>query len=122
MRTPFRESHFDCITSLSVIEHGVDVDQYFGEMARILRPAGVLLTSTDYWPRKIRTWAVPRRRTFGLRWQIFSEREIRDVVGMSHRHGFTLLGPVDFSAQEAVVHFLSKAYTFVAFALEKPAP
>lgn len=121
MRTPFRGAQFDCVTSLSVVEHGVDIDRYFGEMARILKPAGVLLTSTDYWPRKIRTWAVPRRWTFGLPWRIFSEKEIRRVLGVSHRHGFTLQGSVDLSAEDTVVHFLGKAYTFVAFALEKPA-
>lgn len=120
-QTPFRDGQFDCITSLSVVEHGVEVDKYFQEMARILKPAGTLLTSTDYWPRKVRTWAVPRRKTFGLPWRIFSEAEIREVVAGSGRHGFALPRPVDFGAGEAVVHFLGKAYTFLAFALEKRA-
>ena len=44
---------FDFITSLSVIEHGVNIQNYFKEMNRILKKDGILLTSTDYWPDKI---------------------------------------------------------------------
>lgn len=118
-RTPFKDRQFDCITSLSVVEHGVDPDRYFGEMSRILKAGGVLLTSTDYWPRKVRTWTVPRKHTFGLPWRIFSEREIRKFIEISQRYGFILLGPLECSVTAPVVHWLGKAYTFIAVGLEK---
>ncbi len=44
---------FDYITSLSVIEHGVNIENYFKEMNRVLKKGGMLLTSTDYWYDKI---------------------------------------------------------------------
>ena len=53
--TRFRDETFSAVTSLSVIEHGVDPDRYAAEMARILRSGGLLLTSTDFWPDGIDT-------------------------------------------------------------------
>ena len=118
-RTPFKDHQFDCITSLSVVEHGVDPERYFREMSRVLKPGGVLLTSTDYWPQKVRTWTVPRRITLGLPWRIFSEREIHEFIRVSQRYGFMLLEPLECVALEPVVHYFGKAYTFIAFWLEK---
>lgn len=118
-RTPFKDHQFDCITSLSVVEHGVDPERYFREMSRILKTGGVLLTSTDYWPKKVRTWTVPRRLTFGVPWKIFSKTEIREFIGVSQRYGFIPLAPLECTATEPVVHWLGKAYTFIAFGLEK---
>ena len=43
--TRFRSEQFDAITCLSVIEHGVDLQAYFREMSRILRPGGLLMDS-----------------------------------------------------------------------------
>ena len=124
-RTPFDGVRFDCITSLSVIEHGVHRHHYLKEMSRILKPGGILLTSTDYWPRKLRTWIVPRRLTLGLPWRIFSEDEIEKFVHLSQRYGFRLTGPLDATASVPVVHvrvgLLSRAYTFITFGLEKQA-
>lgn len=118
-QTPFKDRQFDCITSLSVVEHGVDLERYFREMSRILKAGGVLLTSTDYWPKKVRTWTVPRRLTFGVPWKIFSEAEIREFIGVSQRYGFILLAPLECTVTERVVHWLGKAYTFIALAFEK---
>jgi ubiquinone/menaquinone biosynthesis C-methylase UbiE len=118
-QTPYKDGQFDCITSLSVIEHGVDLESYFKEMSRILKSGGVILTSTDYWPDKIQTQDVPRTMTFGLPWNIFSKREIIELISISERHGFKLLIPLEYTATERVVHYLGKAYTFIVFGLEK---
>src|SRR5437867_435721 len=48
-KTNYNDNMFEYITSLSVIEHGVEISEYFREMARILKKGGYLLTSTDYW-------------------------------------------------------------------------
>jgi SAM-dependent methyltransferase len=45
--TNYECNTFDFVTSLSVIEHGVDIHKYFMEMNRILKKGGLLLTSTD---------------------------------------------------------------------------
>jgi ubiquinone/menaquinone biosynthesis C-methylase UbiE len=46
--TKFNDQMFDYVTSLSVIEHGVNIEKYFREMSRIIKSNGYLLTSTDY--------------------------------------------------------------------------
>ena len=53
--TNYRNNMFDYITSLSVIEHSINIEKYFKEMNRILKKGGMLLTSTDYWENKIST-------------------------------------------------------------------
>ena len=53
--TNYRNNMFDYITSLSVIEHSINIEKYFKEMNRILKKGGMLLTSTDYWQNKIST-------------------------------------------------------------------
>jgi SAM-dependent methyltransferase len=42
-RTPWPDGHFAAITSVSVIEHGVDDEALLSEVARLLRPGGVFL-------------------------------------------------------------------------------
>ena len=51
--TKYSDQMFDYVTSLSVIEHGVNIERYFREMSRIIKSNGFLLTSTDYWPDKL---------------------------------------------------------------------
>src|SRR6266700_2066103 len=72
-QTRFENDTFDVITCLSVIEHGVNVRSYFQEAARILKPNGMLITSTDYYPSPIDT----RNQTaYGVPIHIFSKDEI----------------------------------------------
>ncbi len=52
-QTDYAAESFDAITSLSVVEHGVNLEAYFREMWRILKPGGMLITSTDYWQTSI---------------------------------------------------------------------
>jgi 2-polyprenyl-3-methyl-5-hydroxy-6-metoxy-1,4-benzoquinol methylase len=118
-QTPYKDGQFDCITSLSVIEHGVDPESYFKEMSRILKSGGIIITSTDYWPDKIQTQDVPRTMTLGSPWNIFSKSEIIELISISERYGFKLLIPLEYTATERVVHYLGKAYTFIVFGLEK---
>ena len=51
-KTNFNDNMFDFYIVV-VIEHGVNIQNYFKEMNRILKKDGILLTSTDYWPDKI---------------------------------------------------------------------
>jgi 2-polyprenyl-3-methyl-5-hydroxy-6-metoxy-1,4-benzoquinol methylase len=53
--TDYDSATFDVISCLSVIEHGVDPKEYFREASRILKPGGILITSTDYWQSQIDT-------------------------------------------------------------------
>jgi SAM-dependent methyltransferase len=44
------DASFDCVVSLSVIEHVPDVERALGEMYRVLAPGGRMLVTTDCTP------------------------------------------------------------------------
>ncbi len=44
---PFESNSIDCIVSNQVIEHLSDVDHFFTEVQRVLRPNGYIITSTN---------------------------------------------------------------------------
>ena len=120
-RTTFPRASFDAVVCQSVIEHGICLDAYFREMARIIKPRGILITSTDYFPKATDTRG---QRAFGTVIHIFSRAEMRGVVAMSASHGFTLTSPIDLDAEERVVTWeeYGLSYTFVLLTFErKPA-
>jgi len=47
---PFDNESFDVVTCLSVIEHGVNIDEFSKEAWRVLRPNGTLIVTFDFWP------------------------------------------------------------------------
>jgi 2-polyprenyl-3-methyl-5-hydroxy-6-metoxy-1,4-benzoquinol methylase len=121
-KTNFNDNMFDFITSLSVIEHGVNIQNYFREMTRILKKDGMLLTSTDYWPDKIvngvKTRVNPRHKPDN----IFSREEIEtNIIKTAEQYGFVLTELIDFTYEDKVVHWDTTGldYTFIFFALKK---
>jgi SAM-dependent methyltransferase len=117
-KTRFGPDSFSAIACLSVIEHGVDLDSYFKEMFRLLKPGGILVTSTDYWPQPLPTDSVT---AYGCPVKIFTEAEIRSALQLAERHGLELTGPVDLVAQEKAVRWESIGldFTYVTFCLRK---
>jgi SAM-dependent methyltransferase len=117
--TNYEDNMFDFITSLSVIEHGVDIDKYFKEMSRITKNGGMLLTSTDYWPDKITNTvrAISKESPDN----IFSRPEIEELLKKTEKYNFVLTEPVDFTYKDKVVHWDATGldYTFIFFALRK---
>ena len=117
--TNYRENTFDFVSSLSVIEHGVDIHKYFEEMSRILKKDGLLLTSTDYWPEKtINTKCVLSKGTPD---KIFDRSEIEAAVVIAEKYGLKLIEPIDYSFMDKVVHWNKTGldYTFIFFAMKK---
>jgi SAM-dependent methyltransferase len=117
--THYKENMFDFVTSLSVIEHGVDIQKYFEEMSRILKKDGLLLTSTDYWPEKtINTKCVLSKGTPD---KIFDRSEIEAAVVIAEKYGLQLIEPIDYSFKDKVVHWNRTGldYTFIFFAMKK---
>jgi len=124
-RLPYRLSRRDLLATslpdasvsaavcLSVIEHGVDLARFFGELARILRPAGRLFVSTDYWEPKLDTQG---RKMFGLPWTVFCGRDIESMIETARKVGLLVdqWVPEDLRCREAVVRDGDHAYTFAA--------
>jgi len=118
-KTNYESSFFDFISSLSVLEHGVNVSNYLSEMNRILKPGGFLLTSTDYWPEKIETVSnVYDRPSQDV---IFDENEVKEILAKAGKNGFSLYGQMNFDFQDKVVKWkkTGKEYTFIFFCLQK---
>jgi len=117
--TKYADKKFDFITSLSVIEHGVNVKNYFKEMSRILKPNGFLLTSTDYWPEKIETSSDVYQT--GGNDVIFDKKEINEMIRNAEEEGLQLIEPINFEFEDKMVHWkrTNTTYTFIFFCLQK---
>src|SRR5688500_917598 len=117
--TKYRDQMFDYVTSLSVIEHGVNIEKYFREMSRIIKSSGHLLTSTDYWPDKL----VNNKNVLskGTPDNIFSKDEIENLVEVAEKNGLKLIEPIDFEYKDKVVRWNSIGldFTFIFFAMRK---
>jgi SAM-dependent methyltransferase len=121
-KTNFNDNMFDFITSLSVIEHGVNILNYFREMNRILKKDGMLLTSTDYWPDKIVNGVKTRDNPGHKPDNIFSREEIEtNIIKTAEQYGFVLTELIDFTYEDKVVHWDTTGldYTFIFFVLKK---
>ena len=117
-RTVFPTASFDAVVCQSVIEHGIHLGRYFREMSRIIRPGGVLITSTDYFPEVIDT---REQRAFGSAIHIFSRTEVVSAIALAVSNGFALTSDIDLSAHERVVTWeeYSLSYTFVLLTLKR---
>lgn len=87
--TDFPDGSFDAITCLSVIEHGVPVVPFLTESARLLRPGGALVVSTDYDADPPDTTG---KTAYGVPVHIFSPPEIKALVNDAEGVGLRLRG------------------------------
>lgn len=116
--TTFEDGWFGGVACLSVIEHGVDVEAFLREAARLLRPGGVLVASTDYWPEPIDTAGL---EAFGHPVRVFDRAGIQAVIDTARRHGLELAGPVDLDATDKVVRWerFGLDYTFAVLVFRR---
>lgn len=112
LSTPWPDGHFAGISAISVIEHGVPDEELCREVSRLLRPGGIFVFTTDYWPEKI----ITTERMFDRDWRIFDATEIEALIAVAGEHG---LHPA-FDPSRAIrdagspsIHFAGKDYTFL---------
>ena len=119
--TSYEDGMFQAVTSVSVIEHDVPLDDYVKEMYRILRPGGLLLTSTDYWSEPVDCAGIyPYGKDMG-QMKVFQPREIGELVAMAEATGFELCRPLVLGTGERAVRWdrVDREYTFAFIALRK---
>jgi SAM-dependent methyltransferase len=118
-RTGFPDCFFDAITCMSVIEHGVPVAAYLREMHRLLKPGGLLITSTDYYPEPIES---RDKFAHGTPIRIFSKEEMESLFAEAKACGFEATGEVELDAKERPIRWelYDLDYTFLIFTLRKP--
>ncbi len=116
--TTFPNGFFDAVTCMSVIEHGVPLEAYFREMYRIIKPDGLLITSTDYFPEPIDTSG---KLAHGAPIKIFSRTEMEEVLKLASRCGFNQTGKLDLECMERPVRWeqYGLEFTFVIFTLRR---
>jgi SAM-dependent methyltransferase len=117
-RTGFTDGFFDAITCMSVIEHGVPLEPYFREMYRVLKPGGLLITSTDYFTVPIDTGD---KAAHGAPIKIFCKGEIEEMLSLAKECGFEETGAVDLEITEPTVRWdrYDLDYTFLIFTMRK---
>jgi SAM-dependent methyltransferase len=118
VRTRFENNFFDAVTCLSVVEHGVGWEEYFEEMARILKPKGILFTSLDYWCEPVDTG---NKTAYGVPVKIFTEQDMLEAIRIAKQSGFQLLVPIPRQCVDRVVacEGADYKYTFMYFTLVK---
>jgi SAM-dependent methyltransferase len=112
---PYPDSHFDAVTCLSVIEHGVSVEAFFGEAARVLRPGGLLVVSTDYDKDPPDTSGLT---AYGTAVRIMGPSDIRHLVTVAAGRGLVLSGTLQLDHSERPVHWkrTNLDFTFIRLA------
>jgi SAM-dependent methyltransferase len=110
--TQYRDGWFDAITCMSVIEHGVPLEAFVAESARILRPGGLLVVSTDYDQDPPDTTG---KTAYGVPVKIFDPDDIRKFVELAAAEGLDLVGELKLNHEQRPVYWkrTGLSYTFI---------
>lgn len=116
-RTRFADKEFDAVACLSVLEHGVSLPEFFAEMARIIKPNGLLFISTDFWETSIDTGG---QQDFGAPIHVFNRTELESALQLANQHGFEISTPLDLDCAERAVswEYHGLQYTYAAVTLK----
>jgi hypothetical protein len=89
-------------------------------MSRILKPKGILITSTDYYETPIDTKG---QIAYGVPIHMFTKEEIEEALDISQKYGLFLTSPLDLTCSEKVVCWkqYDLQFTFLNFVLRKKA-
>jgi SAM-dependent methyltransferase len=118
-KTNLRGGQFDAITSLSVLEHVVNLSVYLREMSRLLKVGGSLIVSTDYWPESLKTKG---KRAYYTGITVFDQAGIKDLIQTARLNGLEVTGEPDLHVKAPVVKWQGLRFTFIVLAFRKVAP
>jgi SAM-dependent methyltransferase len=107
----------DVMTALSVIEHGYDREKLVAAAARLLKPGGLFLFTTDY--REEGATVPDTLRPFNLSYRVFSRADIESLVRAAGAAGLELLGAPEWGESEYPVEWQGFRFTFLFVALRK---
>ncbi len=112
--TTYSDEFFKAVASISVIEHGVDLNAFLKEMARILKPGGILLISTDYWSEAIDCRGIYPYGKTAPEMKIFQPHELEQLCSTAQSHGLELLTALDLDTEERAIYWerVDRAFTF----------
>jgi SAM-dependent methyltransferase len=112
-QTPFPGGAFVAVTAMSVIEHGVDTSRFFAEAARLLRPGGTLVASTDYWPPGVATRGLRRFPHAHGDDRVYTRDDIEVLVNEARANRLEPRETFDLQAAEPIIDADGLRYTFL---------
>jgi 2-polyprenyl-3-methyl-5-hydroxy-6-metoxy-1,4-benzoquinol methylase len=113
----FADNFFDCLTCLSVIEHGFNETLFFSQFSRVLKKGGFLILSFDYWEKKINTDNI---KMFNMDWNIFSKEEVLEILkNAEQKYKLKLVGNPKLDCSNKVINCANKDYTFAWLVFKK---
>lgn len=118
-RTGFPSRFFAAATCMSVIEHGVDLERFCAECARLLRPGGVLVVSTDYWPERIDTRGLKRFSATERPDLIVDRAGALEFCAIAERHQLHVVGDLELDADDPIIVSDGFRFTFLFMVFER---
>jgi SAM-dependent methyltransferase len=117
--TSYPDHTFALITCISVIEHGVPAQALVTEVARLLKPGGIFVFTTDYDGTGQTHAVAPELRPFGLDWKIFSRPELWKLIDTFKCGGLSLLEPDNINDHHGAtpIKWEGESFTSVMVAL-----
>jgi len=117
-KASYADGSFGAITSLSVIEHNVDVTAFLREAARQLAPGGVLVVSTDYFDPPVDTGGAV---AYGGPVKVFCAADVTKILDEARALGLEPIGDVALGCNERCVTWsrFGLTFTFLCLALQK---
>jgi SAM-dependent methyltransferase len=119
--TNYASDFFQAVTCISVIEHGVELAGFAREMARIIRPGGLLLISTDYWSEAIDCRGIYPYGADAPEMKILTPADIEGFVADCAAAGLELCEPLQLQTRDKAIRWerTDRDYTFIFLAFRK---
>jgi SAM-dependent methyltransferase len=119
--TSYEANFFQAVTCISVIEHGVSLKGFAREMARVLRPGGLLVVSTDYWSEPIDCTGIFPYGPDAPEMKIMTPADMQVLVGACAKAGLELCEPLQTQTRDKAIRWerTDRDYTFIFAAFRK---